>query len=202
MRQICVYAQPTARIRRLIAAMSQKLVPRAKKNARPRTYSRLVPQSPNNKPAACFHPTLRGRSDANKARAAGFARPAGTAVCMVVLRRARDFSRNANARSRAPDPAGGGKQRSSHSVCSELGDLISGRRQESEDVVPFQEPTGLADGLGLESAPGSSWIPAPPVRPFSAGSHPWVPRTTPLVLSPFEGPIPCVVSAVTYRRKR
>src|SRR5688572_7127590 len=80
--------------------------------------------------------------------------------------------------------------------------FVSGRRQESEDVVPFQEPTGLADGLGLESAPGSSWIPAPPVRPFSAGSHPWVPRTTPLVLSPFEGPIPCVVSAVTYRRKR
>ena len=29
--------------------------------------------------------------------------------------------------------------------------------------MPFQQPTGLADGLGLESAPGSLWIPKPPV---------------------------------------
>ena len=33
-------------------------------------------------------------------------------------------------------------------------------------VVPFQQPTGLADGLGLESAPGSSWIPRPRSRGF------------------------------------
>jgi hypothetical protein len=37
MRQICVYAHPTARISRLMAAMSHRLVGPAKKNARPRT---------------------------------------------------------------------------------------------------------------------------------------------------------------------
>ena len=45
-------------------------------------------------------------------------------------------------------------------------------------VVPFQQPTGLADGLGLESAPGSLWIPKPPVAGLGS-VDPWVPRTTP-----------------------
>src|SRR3954471_17348396 len=55
--------------------MSQKLVLDAKKNARPRTYRRLVPQSPKSRPAAWSQPTLRGRSLESNARAAGLARP-------------------------------------------------------------------------------------------------------------------------------
>src|SRR3954469_3610000 len=60
---------------RLIPQISQKLVRDAKKNARPSTYSRLVPQSPKSRPAACFQPTLRGRSADKRESAAGLARP-------------------------------------------------------------------------------------------------------------------------------
>ena len=46
---------------------------------------------------------------------------------------------------------------------------------EEPNVVPFQRPTGLADGLGPESAPGFSSIPAP--RFGRTCPNPWVPRT-------------------------
>src|SRR4051794_29003532 len=62
MRQIWLYAQPTARMSPLMAQISQKLVRLAKKNASPSTYRRLVPQSPNSRPAAWNHETFRGRS--------------------------------------------------------------------------------------------------------------------------------------------
>ena len=69
-------------------------------------------------------------------------------------------------------------RRSSHSVCSELGDPFFRSPPGERGVVPFHMPTGLADGLGLESAPGSLWIPAPLVSPrYSSGRHPWVPRS-------------------------
>ena len=62
MRQIWVYAHPTARMSRLMPAISQKLLRPATRNARPRTYSRLVPQSPNKSAEAANQLTLRGRS--------------------------------------------------------------------------------------------------------------------------------------------
>src|SRR6476469_10784046 len=71
MRQICVYAQPTARMSRLIPAINQKLVRPATRNARPSTYSRLVPQSPKSSAPAWNQLTLRGRSLCSSERAGG-----------------------------------------------------------------------------------------------------------------------------------
>src|SRR4051812_5038337 len=71
MRQICVYAQPTARISPLIAQINQKLVRPAMRNANPRTYSRLVPQSPKSIAPAANQPTFRGRSPDSIASAGG-----------------------------------------------------------------------------------------------------------------------------------
>src|SRR3954464_15413976 len=75
MRQICEYAHPTARINPLIAQIRYRLDRCAKKNARPSTYSRLVPQSPNSRAAACLQPTFRGRSLAKRDNAAGLVVP-------------------------------------------------------------------------------------------------------------------------------
>src|SRR5688572_13783104 len=84
MRQICVYAHPTARMSSDIAAISQKLAPRAKKKARPSTYRRLVPQSPKSSPAAWRQPTFLGRSADKRESAAGLGRPVAGTVAVVI----------------------------------------------------------------------------------------------------------------------
>src|SRR4051794_23295879 len=61
-------------------------------------------------------------------------------------------------------------RRSSHSDRSELGEPYFRLPPGERGVVPFQVPTGLADGLGLESVPGSLWIPAPLVLSDSSDS--------------------------------
>src|SRR4051812_9813440 len=71
MRQICVYAQATARISPLIPRMSQKLLRPATRNARPSTYSRLVPQSPKSSAPAWNQLTFRGRSPESSVSAGG-----------------------------------------------------------------------------------------------------------------------------------
>src|SRR5215203_5676651 len=67
-----------------------------------------------------------------------------------------------------PDPAGFGA-RVVHRTASARSWATFFRSPPGErGVVPFHMPTGLADGLGLESVPGSSWIPAPLVSPDSS----------------------------------
>ena len=85
MRQISLYAHPTARISTLIIAMSQKLLRPATRNPSPSTYNRLVPQSPKSKPAALNQPTLRGRSLASSDSAAGFS----ISACWVAVSKAK-----------------------------------------------------------------------------------------------------------------
>ena len=69
------------------------------------------------------------------------------------------------------------------------GRFAQGRKpRRRADAVPFQKPTGLADGLEHESALGWNFLhPYAPAADVPTGRI-WVPRTTPTGM----------VSAVTY----
>lgn len=161
-----------------MASKSQRLLCGAKKNAKPSTYRRLVPQSPKSKPAACRQPTLRGRllTRSHNARRS----PAGAATSVFIV----DCPNAPSLQlARVVLPARQWKRLRTNVAWKEadwvdrwtravLWSSLPTRPAGKRGVVPFQSerrnfyllhsaPTRLADGLGLESALGLSSVPAP-----------------------------------------
>ena len=149
-----MYAQPTARISRLIAqdqpeAGSPGEEERQAQHVKP-AGSPVAEQQPGG-----LFPADVARSFTGKQRQRGrLAAPVLDAVCI-----GSDASERMTSTQPRPLvlPAGGVVRHSSNAQrrlgCrAGRGKLAAG--QEELDVVPFQKPTGLADGLGPESAPG------------------------------------------------